>query len=154
MTGGFDMITAHSSNIRCHQLIRLFRIISKYAPFRCDICKTHFLSFTNLYRHIMKTHNVKEFKCKSRACVESFETKQLLDEHFQADHIHVQCSHCKAKVLQRYLAEHIQMRHKNENNVICETCGKVSLNKHMHLVHVKMNHDVRGKCQCDICGKW
>lgn len=121
---------------------------------RCDICKTQFLSFTNLYRHIMKTHNMKEFKCLSRACVESFESQQLLDEHFEAEHKHAQCPHCKAKVLQRYLAGHIQNRHEKGNNVICETCGKVSLNKHMHLAHVKMNHDTRGKFQCDICGQW
>lgn len=121
---------------------------------RCDICQTHFLSFANLYRHIMLTHNVKAFKCKSRACVESFESQQLLDEHFEVDHRYAQCPHCPTKVLSRYLVGHIKNRHEKENHVICETCGKVSLNKHMHLAHVKMDHDTRGKCQCDICGRW
>lgn len=118
---------------------------------RCETCKMHFLTFHFLNRHQKETHNAKEFKCKEPKCVDSFETQQLLDAHSAKKHSRVECPHCKKKVTDSFLVRHIRDRH-GTNDVVCELCGKVSLNKALHREHHKISHVER--LQCDICGQW
>lgn len=122
---------------------------------RCKVCETHFLSSNCLDRHIKQSHELKEFRCQHMFCVESFNTQGLLDEHFAANHSRTECPHCKKMILDTYITQHIRDRHDVEKRgVICELCGKVSLNKQMHKAHYQTAHDNSEKLQCDICGKW
>lgn len=121
--------------------------------FRCETCELHFLTPSGLDRHIKEIHDVKEFKCDDGKCVDSFDTQQLLDDHIAKKHARVECPHCKKKFLESFIARHIQKIHA-ASDVVCDLCGKVSLNEEIHTAHVKRAHDSRGKCQCDICGRW
>lgn len=129
----------------------------KCSPFtcRCKVCQTHFLSSNCLDRHIKQSHEMKEFKCQHMFCVESFSTQKILDEHFAANHSRKECPHCKKMILETYLTQHIRDRHDVEKRgVVCELCGKVSLNKQMHKAHYQTAHNDSEQLQCDICGRW
>lgn len=123
--------------------------------YRCKVCETHFLSSNCLDRHIKQSHEMKEFKCQHMFCVESFATQEMMDEHFAANHSRVECPHCKKMILESYITQHIRDRHDVEKRgVICELCGKVSLNKQMHKAHHRTAHNDSEKLQCDLCGRW
>lgn len=122
---------------------------------RCKVCEMHFLSSNNLDRHIKQAHELKEFKCQHMFCVDSFATQKLLDEHFAANHSRTECPHCKKMILETYIAQHIRDRHEAEKRgIICELCGKISLNKQTHRTHYQTVHDDSEKLQCDMCGRW
>lgn len=121
--------------------------------FRCKTCDLHFLSNIRLNRHVKELHDVKQFKCEDSKCVDSFDTQQLLDEHITVKHKRTECQHCNKMVLESFLAKHIENRH-GTAHMICELCGKVSLNKQMHREHYRALHEVVEKLQCDICGQW
>lgn len=109
---------------------------------------------SRLERHIKEIHDVKEFKCSYLGCVESFTTQKMLDDHFATNHTRTECPHCKKMILVSYLAQHIKKRHDVDTRVICDICGKVSVNTHMHIQHYQAAHVVSEKLQCDICGQW
>lgn len=119
---------------------------------RCKTCDVHFLSFFRLERHTKETHDVKEFKCKEQKCVESFETQQLLDDHMTEKHTRMECPHCKKMIIKIHYEHHLRVRHDSSNNVCCELCGKVSINKQVHNAHYRAVHEVTARLQCDICG--
>lgn len=134
-----------------------FAQVFLYSPFhsRCKVCEIHFLSPNCLDRHIKQSHEMKEFKCQHLFCVESFTKQQSLDEHFLANHSRKECPHCKKMILETYIAQHIKDRHDvDKRGIICELCGKFSLNKQMHKAHYQTIHNDSEKLQCDICGRW
>lgn len=96
---------------------------------------------------------MKQFKCEDSKCVDSFDTQQLLDDHIAVKHKRTDCPHCMKIVLESFLAKHIENRH-GTGHIICELCGKVSLNKQMHKEHFKSIHEITEKLQCDICTQW
>lgn len=114
----------------------------------------HFLTFHRLDRHIKEIHDIKAFKCPYLGCVDSFDTQELLDNHFTQNHTRTECPHCKKMILVSYIAKHIKDRHDVDNRVVCDMCGKVSVNYHMHAQHYRAAHIVSEKLQCDICGQW
>lgn len=132
-------------------LVKPFKYV--LVPCRCQTCELHFLSYNRLNRHIKEVHDVKEFKCSDSKCVDSFDTQQQLDDHNETKHKRSQCPHCDKLVLASFLAKHIENRH-GTGHIICELCGKVSLNKQMHKDHYRVFHEVAQSLQCDICGQW
>lgn len=113
----------------------------------------HFLAISRLERHIKEMHDVKEFKCSSLRCVESFATQKMLDEHIAQNHTRTECPHCKRMILVSYIAKHIRDRHDVDSRVICDICGKASVNHQMHTQHYRAAHVISEKLQCDICGQ-
>lgn len=113
----------------------------------------HFLTFSRLNRHIKEVHEVKEFKCKEPKCVDSFNTQKLLDDHTVKRHTRVACPICQKMIADKLLTLHIQNMHEASNNVCCELCGKVSLNKQTHKAHYQTAHTTVERLQCDICGQ-
>lgn len=130
-----------------------FSKVTKLSKFRCKTCELHFLSYNRLIRHIKEIHELKKFKCDDAKCVDSFDTQKLLDDHIATKHKRAECPHCKKNVLESFLAKHIENRHGTQH-VVCELCGKVSLNKQMHKEHYKATHEVNERLQCDICSQW
>lgn len=113
-----------------------------------------FLSFSRLDHHIKQLHDVKAIKCHHLNCVESFDTQELLDDHFAKNHTRTECPHCQKMILVSYIAQHIKDRHDANKNVICDICGKVSPNAYIHSSHYQVMHVVQEKLQCAKCGDW
>lgn len=97
-------------------------------------------------------HDIRAFRCTDTKCVDSFDTQLLLDIHVEARHKRTECPQCQKSVLERFLSKHIEYRH-GSAHIICELCGKVSLNKQMHKEHYETAHMVMEKLQCDICSQ-
>lgn len=99
-----------------------------------------------------------EFVCEEHRCVESFPTKEKLDEHKKHEHTRKTCPHCDKLVPDLNLAFHIKRYHDEDEWIICDLCGKVSTNKHMYKKHYEKEHTQvekeEEKVQCDVCGKW
>lgn len=109
---------------------------------------------SRLYRHAKQMHDAKEFKCQYKKCVESFDTKAKLDNHFAQSHTRNECPHCKKMILVSYMAQHMKDRHDENHRVICDICGKVSTSVYAHSSHYQTLHVVQEKIQCAICGDW
>lgn len=163
------MIVDHLSSDAPHVIVNAQRLGLKAKPakkklklktdssetFQCKVCEMHFLSLNSLERHIKQSHDVKEFKCQHMFCVESFDTRQSLDEHFTANHSRSECPYCKKMILDAYYMQHVRDKHEEEKRgIVCELCGKISLNKHRHTIHFQTAHGETEKLQCDICGQW
>lgn len=122
--------------------------------FRCEFCKTHFLSDGNLQRHIKQFHLVFQFKCAEFKCVDSFETSDQLNEHVIKNHSRDECPHCSKMIRTIRMSEHIKSQHDNVELFVCDLCGKIFRSKHLHKYHIQRKHTEHQKVQCDICGTW
>lgn len=113
----------------------------------------HFLSFSRLDRHIKQMHDIKKFKCQHLNCVDSFDTQKMLDDHTASNHTRTECPRCMKLILVSYMEQHIKERHVTDNRVMCDVCGKVSVNNQMHAQHHRAAHVISEKLMCDICGQ-
>lgn len=118
--------------------------------FRCTVCHTHFLSFCRLRRHFKQTHDLKEFKCKYRKCVDSFTTESEMEMHIAQRHKQKECPHCKRLVHESYLAKHVQETHEGDC-MVCELCGKICLNRYTYNWHHRTKHNDIVEMVCDLC---
>lgn len=113
----------------------------KDKSFRCEHCEEILSSISKLRRHHKIQHPEFSFSCHHYSCAESFATAQLLEEH-QIKHSKVPCPRCGKMILSKGIAKHIRQVHEVDQRVICDLCGKVSSNIHMHKYHVRSDHEV------------
>lgn len=108
---------------------------------RCDHCPENFASIGKLRRHQKAQHPEYSFSCRHYSCAETFATVDLLEEH-QIKHSKVPCPRCGKMIMSKGIAKHIRQVHEQSQSLICEMCGKVSSNIHMHKYHVRSDHEV------------
>lgn len=113
----------------------------KEKSFRCEHCQENLSSISKLRRHQKLQHPEFTFDCRHYNCAETFATAELLDDH-QIKHSKVPCPRCGKMILSKGIAKHIRQVHEVDQRVICDLCGKVSSNIHMHKYHVRSDHEV------------
>lgn len=98
-------------------------------------------------------HELLEFKCILRRCVESFATKKEMEKHVEKFHPRMNCPICKNVIQKSYLKTHIQLYHDKSNQSICDVCGKIFIKKTDLNMHRRFEHELKERPQCDICGR-
>lgn len=110
------------------------------ASLACKICRMPMSELDVLIEHIISEHKANYDKSIT-GCLEPF--KIIKDN--------LPCPLCPEKVFRYFniLLRHMNSEH-NDNNRICDFCGRSFRNVSNLKVHISYSHT--GSCECDICG--
>lgn len=120
---------------------------------QCEYCDRGFKSEEWKRLHTEKVHPVR-FSCT--LCNDSFISDELLKNHMQTDHKHVekhwQCSYCGFRSkLKSTVLKHERI-HSGEKHFKCSYCEKSFVNSTSLKIHEKI-HSRSDSHQCECCGK-
>lgn len=110
------------------------------------------LTENQLQRHIKLTHELLPHKCPIRKCIESYLTKDEMENHIEKIHPRAPCPICNNLIQKKYLQTHIQLYHEKLHRSICDVCGKDFIKPNDLKMHKTFAHERRDKPTCDICG--
>nr|AHA51413.1 transcription factor [Lampea lactea] len=122
------------SNLRKHE-----RTHAGKKPYSCTECEAAFLKKTQLYAHLMTTHDKPTpFQCD--VCDKSFTNQVHLSRHKRKHFSRFMCTDC-LEVFDKFsvLQKHISREHKKKH--VCDVCNTTfsslsNLNSHVRTVHM------------------
>ena len=127
--------------------------------FSCSLCNKKFSVKQHLDSHIKLHKGIEDFSCD--ICQKKCGTRNSLNIHLKLAHCNrhenlkkYTCNICDKYFYYQYLLEsHIEIMHKEIEDVNCSICSKVFNSRYGLYVHTKNMHEKLNNIYCDVCGK-
>lgn len=137
----FDVRSIYLAHLACHESSR--RHV-------CSICPAAFKSVGNLRRHEATHAPTRDFECSQ--CPKRFKTRLALKIHVETIHpevrVYVNCTVCKAIILEKHLNIHMKNLHTDEGMekpFSCTQCDKRFKTEKLGQRHYESIHEPKSK---------
>nr|XP_034838042.1 zinc finger and BTB domain-containing protein 17-like [Maniola hyperantus] len=153
-------LTSDLNCVLCHDSFHNFghldaHMNEHYSNYICYECGDTFLAANRLDKHLT-VHKVGSFPCK--LCDKEFKLERYLAKHCALVHRQerkCKCLYCDEKFVDQFNRhKHVTEAHKDKvKTITCEVCGRVFTWKSYYVAHVRKRHSGVKNHKCPHCSK-